>query len=387
MGGLYLHIPFCKSYCNYCDFYSETKLASKSALVAAIIKEAAFRRDFFKELKEKVSTLYFGGGTPSLLSAGEIGMIVKELSDVFETDLTNPSIEFTIEANPDDLIPEYLTQLRRVGVNRLSIGFQSFFDEHLKWMNRRHDSKQALQAFKNAREAGFDNISADLIFGFSLLSIEQWREEVRQIVELKPEHVSAYQLSIEPNSKLGREYERGKYTPVSDEDSLREYEYLRRELTNSGYNHYEISNFALPTKESKHNSSYWNRTPYLGLGPGAHSYNRERRFWNIPDLKNYSAFFNNENNSKADTPFEEEVLTKADILNERVMLSLRMVEGMDLEALKNEFAGKLSGELISNIKSALSKGFLVEQRGKIKIPPEKLFVSDGIIRDLFVETD
>lgn len=369
-------------------------------MVAAIISEIEFRGDFFKKLNEKVTTIYLGGGTPSLLTIQEIESIVKKIVETFNPDFSDKSFEFTMEANPDDLTHEYLQELREVGVNRLSIGFQSFFDDHLKWMNRRHNSLQAKNAFLDARSLGFDNISIDLIFGYSLLSLEQWREEVRQLIELKPEHVSAYQLSIEPNSKLGREYERGKYIPVSDEISFAEYEVLRNELAVAGYNHYEISNFSLPGRESRHNSNYWNRTPYLGLGPGAHSYDGKRRFWNIPDIKKYSSFYNRFNRadapfadavaadvSMADAPFEEEVLSLIDIFNERIMLSLRKTEGMDRGEFSKEFSGMLNDELSRNIEAAVLRGDLVADGNKIKIPPEKLFVSDGIIRDLFVITE
>ncbi len=369
-------------------------------MVAAIISEIEFRGDFFKKLNEKVTTIYLGGGTPSLLTIQEIESIVKKIVETFNPDFSDKSFEFTMEANPDDLTHEYLQELREVGVNRLSIGFQSFFDDHLKWMNRRHNSLQAKNAFLDARSLGFDNISIDLIFGYSLLSLEQWREEVRQLIELKPEHVSAYQLSIEPNSKLGREYERGKYIPVSDEISFAEYEVLRNELAVAGYNHYEISNFSLPGRESRHNSNYWNRTPYLGLGPGAHSYDGERRFWNIPDIKKFTAFYNKLkraddsfadalviNSTLINAPFEEEVLTKIDKFNERLMLSLRKTEGLDRSQFKAEFSGPLFEELTLNIDAALQKGDLITDGSKVKIPPEKLFVSDGIIRDLFVITE
>lgn len=353
-------------------------------MVKSIIAEAEYRSGFFYKLDKKVTTLYFGGGTPSLLSIEEVRYLIDSLSNIFAIDVSDKTFEFTVEANPDDLSLDYLRALRGVGVNRLSLGFQSFVDEHLVWMNRRHNSKQAKEVFSDARKAGFDNVSIDLIFGYSLLTINQWEDEIREIIKLKPEHISAYQMSIEPNSKLGREYEKGKYIPISDESSFREYELLREMLLNAGYLHYEISNFALPQKESKHNSSYWNGTPYLGLGPGAHSYDGKRRFWNLPNIKKYNNFFYKTDNKESDEPVEDEILTASDIFNEKIMLSLRKTEGLDLHDFEVTFPQVQVKELKSKIIKLIDKGELLVDGVKIKIPPEKLFVSDGIIRELFI---
>ncbi len=391
MAGIYIHIPYCKSYCTYCDFYSQTNLSSVGRFAGALISEAKSRRDFFPDSDKVVRTLYLGGGTPSLMNPDDVGRLASALSQIFGFDLSASDFEFTAEVNPDDILPGYAESLAAAGVNRVSMGVQSLYDEHLKWMNRRHTAVRAIDAYKSLREAGIGNISIDLIFGFRALTEPQWIEEIERIIELRPEHISAYQMSIEPGSKLGKDYRRGEYTPPDDDTSYREYEYLRKRLAEAGYDHYEISNFTLPDFKSRHNSSYWEGVPYLGLGPAAHSYDGESRYENIADLGRYLETFGCGNfgcGNRADYSKinRRERLSERDRFNEFIMISLRKTDGADFERITSLFDKSLVERFRENLITVLKEGGVVSDgKGRIKIPPEKLFVSDGIIRDLFID--
>lgn len=346
--------------------------------VEALLSEIKLKKDFFRNNGVPVTTIYLGGGTPSLLSANQLSKIVSTLCEVFEISLKDIE-EFTMEVNPDDVTPDYLAAIKKSGINRLSMGVQSFSDEDLKWMNRRHNSKQSIDAFYNARAAGFDNISLDLIFGFELLTMERWDSNLQKILELRPEHISSYQLSIEPKSKLGLLYEKGCYKAAPDEMSYREYQLLQKSLEDAGYVQYEISNFSLPGKEAIHNSAYWNLTPYLGLGPAAHSFNGDIRSWNCSNLNQYIL-----QTGVGKTCSKQEKLTIRDKFNETIMLSLRKRDGLDPLFLKEKFGESMFGLFEKQSAPLLQSGDLVLSGGKIKIPQEKLFLSDGIIRDLFI---
>jgi len=346
--------------------------------VEALLSETELKKNFFRDSGAPVTTIYIGGGTPSLLSATQLSKIVSTLCKVFEISLKDIE-EFTMEVNPDDVAPDYLSDMKKIGIDRISMGVQSFYDEDLKWMNRRHSSKQAIDAFYNARAAGFDNISLDLIFGFELLTMERWNSNLQKILELRPEHISSYQLSIEPKSKLGSLYEKGCYNATSDEMSYREYQLLQRSLEDAGYIQYEISNFSLPGKVAKHNSAYWNLTPYLGLGPAAHSFDGNNRFWNCSNLNQYIL-----QTGMGKTCSKQEKLTKKDKFNETIMLSLRKRDGLNPGLIKERFGESMFGMFEKQTAPLLKSGNLVLSEGKIKIPQEKLFLSDGIIRDLFI---
>ncbi len=342
----------------------------------ALVCEISLRKDFFKDLGIPLNTIYFGGGTPSLLRPDQLSAIVDSLSESFG--FSQESVkEFTIEVNPDDVTPDYLARIRRLGVNRLSMGVQSFSDTDLRWMNRRHSASQAVDAFRWARAEGFDNISLDLIFGFELLTLEGWRNNLEKMIELRPEHISSYQMSIEPKSRLGRLYERGCYNATSQELSYKEYSILQQMLGEAGYIQYEISNFALPGKEAIHNSAYWNRTPYLGLGPAAHSFDGDCRWWNSSNLNNYIKTSGGKSCSR------KERLSDRDKFNEEVMLSLRRADGLDLGSLRQRFEKSLYDQFYKQM-TALPAGSVGLTGSKIRIPSEKLFLSDGIIRDLFI---
>jgi len=309
---IYIHIPFCKSFCIYCGFYSEICSEKvQNLFVNRLIKEIDDRRE---EITASIGvrTLYFGGGTPSVLSIDSLERIVSYLD-------CGPYEEFTLEVNPEDIVSkgmDYLSRLRSIGVNRISMGVQSFDDGILRWMGRRHDASRAKHAFRMLRESGFDNISIDLIFGLSQLSDEIWKDTLAEVLALRPEHISAYQLSIEEGSTLCEMLSDGRYMEADEDKCRRQYDMLCMILHDAGYHHYEISNFALPGKEAVHNSAYWRRVPYVGLGPGAHSLHGENvRGWNTTDILDWS--------------FEEEHLSPKEIREEIIMLGMRTEAGYE----------------------------------------------------------
>lgn len=371
MYGIYIHIPFCSSFCVYCDFYSVTECNKTELYIEALEKEIQRRK---YDLEGAPRTIYIGGGTPSLLSMEQLERIKSILERYF--DLTEVE-EFSIEVNPDDITPEYASGLRRFGANRVSMGVQSFNDENLRWMRRRHTSEQACRAYGYLRDAGFDNISMDLIFGYkaSPVSDEEalniWEKDIKAMIALRPEHISAYQMSIEPGSILALS---GKYTEPSEEFCQRCYYTLLDMLGGAGYLQYEISNFSLPGFHSRHNSSYWERIPYLGLGAAAHSFDGSVRSWNPSDLKGYIA------NAEAGWGEEyKETLSPDEALEEKVMLGLRKRVGVSLS--EDEYR-----RLLPQINRLSAGGQLIHdtERRHIALPRESLFISDSIIADLLM---
>ncbi len=371
MAGLYVHIPFCSSFCIYCDFYSEVAPERVDAYLEALSREAASRKN---ELSVPPTTLYVGGGTPSLLSERQFSRLSEILRKNFDLQVVE---EFTVEANPDDITPEKLALWRSCGVNRLSIGVQSFCDAHLKWMRRRHDSAAAARAFRMAREAGFRNISLDLIFGYAGLSMREWEASVEEALSLGPEHISCYQMMLEEGTPLTLLAEAGKYSEPPQEECAAQYALLQRRLAEAGYVQYEISNFALPGFESRHNSSYWRREPYLGLGPAAHSFDgARRRSWNDPDLEAWLAAWNPASECRRAGPFE--ILSDKNIFNETVMLSLRTTRGLDLAELDQA----LLAEARPAFDAAIASGNLVPTpEGRLRIPSDRFFISDFAITE------
>lgn len=413
---IYLHVPFCGSFCTYCDFYSEI-CRSRQAFneyADAVIAEIRDRR---KELEmnmsaqDAVNTLYIGGGTPSVLPLDVLSRIVgavsqtERLSLVAEpVEVTTPTElfdEFTVEVNPEDIVEkgrEYVRGLLALGVNRISMGIQSFNDDILRWMNRRHDAGNAVKAFHILRESEVRNISIDLIFGISQLTDETWKDTIEKALELSPEHISAYQLSIEEGSALAKMVADGRYVEASEEQCRRQYDILCRCLGRSGYHHYEISNFAKPGFEAVHNSAYWRRAPYIGLGPGAHSLTGNVRSWNSqelphrqqdetsscnpdrisscnPDSTSCQTSSRNPSGKLATYSRNFETLSPEDIRVERIMLSLRTDKGLEAAALYS-----LADRAVIN--SLLSEGALEKQGGSICIPESRLFTSDEILREL-----
>lgn len=380
MAGIYLHVPFCNSRCIYCGFCSTVSKGLRQKYIPALKREISERGDFFSSLYESdciVKTLYVGGGTPSILPPE---LLKEAVSAIRETFRIAEEIEFTVEVNPDDITEDYAGSLRRMGVNRVSMGVQSFKDSHLKWMRRRHDSQTAVNAYRILRKAGFDNISLDLIFGFPLMTVRDWEDNLDTIIELSPEHISAYQMGIDPDTPLERMEKSGEFSLPSQEDSERMYKILQAKLKAAGYVQYEVSNFCKPGYHSRHNSSYWNRTPYLGLGPGAHSFIGMAREWNTSDIATWC--------NLSILPLREgETLSPVDVFNEILMLGLRTAAGVSLDTLRN--CGPQSPLFISDLLPKLSamesNGLItLTPDGKIKIPPGKFFISDGIIRELFV---
>ena len=386
MAGIYIHIPFCNQFCIYCNFYSVKGKALRSRYVDALHNEIEQKKNFFKDIGVAPQTVYVGGGTPSLLSASQLGELLQHVKEAFGF----TPIEATVEVNPDDITPQYAHDLFTAGFNRVSMGVQSFHDTHLQWMNRRHNGEEAVQAYRNLRAAGFANISLDLIFGYGGLSMQQWEENVGKMIELFPEHISAYQMSIEPGSALCKQLEKGEYDLIPDSQCLDQYSALQRMLSHGGYTQYEISNFARKDSQgnlmiSKHNSSYWTKEPYLGLGPAAHSYNGSQRLWNGNSVAAYCRHY-------AETPIRTssqwalsefggyEDLSVEDIFNESIMLGLRTVAGVSLSSLDQSLLAEVRGEILRHCRL----GNLVKDGDKIRIPSEKLFVSDGIIKDLFI---
>lgn len=420
---IYLHVPFCGSFCTYCDFYSEI-CRSRQAFneyADAVIAEIRDRR---KELEmnmsaqDAVNTLYIGGGTPSVLpldvlsrivgavsQTERLSLVTEQLSLVTEpVEVTTPAElfdEFTVEVNPEDIVEkgrEYVRGLLALGVNRISMGIQSFNDDILRWMNRRHDAGNAVKAFRILRGSGVRNISIDLIFGISQLTDETWKDTIEKALELSPEHISAYQLSIEEGSALAKMVADGRYVEASEEQCRRQYDILCRCLGRSGYHHYEISNFAKPGFEAVHNSAYWRRAPYIGLGPGAHSLTGNVRSWNSqelphrqqdetsscnpdrisscnPDSTSCQTSSRNPSGKLATYSRNFETLSPEDIRVERIMLSLRTDKGLEAAELYS-----LAGRTVIN--SLLSEGALEKQGGSIRIPESRLFTSDEIIREL-----
>ena len=392
---IYIHVPFCGSFCTYCDFYSEICRSGQAfnEYADAVIAEIYSRQEELSmnmSAQDAVNTLYIGGGTPSVLPLDVLSRFVEVVKLAAEpVEATSLFEEFTVEVNPEDIVEkghEYVRGLIALGVNRVSMGVQSFDDGILRWMNRRHDASRAVEAFRILRECGVRNISIDLIFGLSQLTDEMWKDTMKKALDLAPEHISAYQLSIEEGSSLAKMVADGRYVEATEEQCLRQYDILCRCLRRSGYHHYEISNFAKPGFEAVHNSGYWRRAPYVGLGPGAHSLTGNVRSWNSQELphRTSTAKLDNEPNKNTDgslgwnlTTYSRnfETLSPEDIRVERIMLSLRTDKGLETTELYS-LADR------SVIDTLLSEGVLEVRDTRIRIPEDRLFTSDEIIREL-----
>ena len=374
MAGIYVHIPFCASRCAYCDFFSTLRLADAGErYVDALIAEARLRHG---ELRgERVKTLYLGGGTPSQLPVALLLRLVEGLRDVF--DLSGLE-EFTVEANPDDVTAEWCAALPPLGVNRVSMGVQSFEDDILRLIGRRHTAQQAVEAVENLRQADIRNISIDLIFGLPGQTVESWTASVKQAIALAPQHISAYGLTYEEGTRLWRQRERGEVVEVPEEQCIEMYRILVDTLQTAGYEHYEISNFALPGYHSRHNSSYWNDTPYLGLGAAAHSYDGDVRRYNPADLQEYI-----DKVMAGETACEQEVLTQVERYDERVMLGLRTARGIDAEMLRSDFGDEAWQHFTREAQGHIAAGHLAVKDGnRYVLTREGIMLSDAVIRDL-----
>lgn len=372
---IYLHIPFCKQKCSYCNFHFSTSLGLKDEMLSAIKKEIQLRRN---ELENKsLKSLYFGGGTPSVLSVDEIKFLIDEIQKYFSF---NNNIEITLESNPDDLNKNFLKELSGTEINRLSIGTQSFFDEDLKLMNRAHNASEAENSIKRAQDFGLENISIDLIYGSPTSNFEIWKENLNKTIELQVPHVSSYALTVEPKTALEKWIENGKVSSPEEAEQNQEFYYMKDFLKDNGFDHYEISNFGKPGFHSKHNSAYWKSEPYLGIGPSAHSYNGSlERSWNVANNPIYI-----KNLSQNILPKETENLSEKDRFNEMMMIGLRTIWGVDLDKINQNFSSEIIDYLSQEIKSKLESGILIIENNYLKIPEKHWFLADGIASDLFI---
>ena len=376
MAGIYLHIPFCKKACYYCDFHFSTSPQYKTEMIQALRSELIMQKDFLEN--QKIETIYFGGGTPSLLSAEELHFVISEINNYFEV---LPSAEITLEANPDDLNPQKVRELKQTSINRFSIGIQSFFEEDLKWMNRAHNSQEAESSIKRVQDAGFENITLDLIYGFPLLNNEKWLSNISRVLDFNVPHISAYSMTVEPATALASFINKGKQQPMNESQSVEQFILLMKHLQHAGFEQYEISNFARPGMISKHNSNYWKGIPYLGIGPSAHSYNGENRSWNISNNAKYIRSIEN-----GDIPAETEVLTIANKMNEYIMTSLRTIWGMDLDFITARF-GSDYYKLVENNLQVINKDWIKKDQKLVTLTQEGKLYADRIAAELFVDAD
>lgn len=377
MAGIYIHIPFCKKLCHYCDFYHVISNDDKQAFIDAISREITYRKDYTGT--ETVNTLYFGGGTPSVLSPAELGKIVDLTRAAFTID--NES-EITLEVNPDDISPEYLKEIRGTGINRISMGVQSWNDKIIHMLNRRHNASQAEEALDNIFNAGFSNVTIDLIYGIPGLSQEEWRKSLIKTFSKPVTHLSAYHLTIEPGTVFGKMKERGILTEIEEEESAAQFGLLTELAAEAGFIHYEISNFGKPGFFSVHNTNYWKQVPYLGLGPSAHSFNRYSRQWNLSDVKKYIKYAGTE---KAEGGREElDIKTR---FNEYIMTSLRTMWGIDLEYTERNFE-KEGYDYVVNIASKyISYGMMRQEKNTLVLTDQGIMISDNIIAGFMMPGD
>lgn len=372
MSGIYIHIPFCKQKCIYCNFYSVANLNKKEAYIDALLKEISLTKDYLPD--RQIDTLYFGGGTPSLCSTAELGSIVNELSKHYHF---AHNFEFTIEANPEQLNQEYIHGLKGIGVNRLSIGTQSFQDDILKILHRRHSAEEAIQSIMTAAESGFDNISIDLIYDIAFRSEGMWRSDLETALALPVTHLSAYSLTVEENTLLAKKIRDGEPFTFDDELSERDFNLLQTMTSEAGFEQYEISNFAKDGKISRHNFSYWIGTPYLGLGAAAHSYDGAARKWNVANITDYITGINEEK-----PRIESEILTDDQRYDEYVLLRLRTSLGIDLTEVEKRFGTEKKRHLQKQIQTVNPKYYTL-QDDVIRLSKDGKLFADAVAVELF----
>ncbi len=374
MAGIYIHIPFCKQACSYCDFHFSTNQQTRKGLAVAISKEIEIQKNYLEG--EIIQTIYFGGGTPSLLHADELSVILDSIRSTKQI-IDHP--EITLEANPDDLSVARLKEFSDVGINRLSIGIQSFHSDLLTFLNRVHDGAAAIASFKNARDAGFKNISIDLIYAIPGENESQWMDDIRNAIALQPDHLSCYSLTIEEKTVFGKWVATGKLKVTEDDVAARHLETLMGELENAGYEHYEISNFAKPGFQSKHNSNYWKQEKYLGVGPSAHSYDGNSRQFNISNNTRYTKFI-----QQGTVPFEKETLSPSDKINEYILTTLRTQWGTDLQKLQNDYGYDLKKENYDYLSDLFKNGLAALNADVLQLTRKGKLFADKISSDLFV---
>lgn len=372
MAGIYLHIPFCKQACHYCDFHFSTSLKYKDELLQSLIKEIQLQKNYL--LNDTIETIYFGGGTPSILEAGDINLLLDTITGLHTV---TTDAEITLEANPDDLDKAKIQSLRQTPVNRFSIGIQSFFDDDLQWMNRVHRANEAEASVKRAQDNEFENITVDLIYGYPLLTEQKWKHNLNKVFELDVPHVSAYSMTVEPQTALASFIRNKKQPAMNEQQSAEQFNLLMDAMQTHGFEHYEISNFCKPGHYSRHNSNYWHGVKYLGIGPSAHSYNGEARQWNIANNTKYIQSIQTNT-----LPVETERLTESNRLNEYIMTSLRTIWGLDLDKL-NTIAATSSNVLINQARPFLEKEWIIKKDNKIYLTQTGKLYADHIAGELF----
>lgn len=373
MSGIYIHIPFCKQACHYCDFHFSTSMSKKEAMISALKKELKLRKEEFKE--DLVETIYFGGGTPSVLSTKEINDIIES---VYENYQIGQNPEITLEANPDDLSKDRIIQLSNSPINRLSIGIQSFFEEDLKLMNRAHNALEAEECiYETTRH--FKNISIDLIYGIPGMTNERWKQNIEKVLSFKIPHISSYALTVEPKTALASFIQKGLVPPVKDEVAQEHFDILLDEMEEAGFESYEISNFGKPGYFSKNNSAYWQQKKYIGIGPSAHSFDGKRRGWNINNNPKYIKAI-----EKNELPMEIEELSTTDKYNEYVMTGLRTIWGVSLTKVSEEFGRQYHKYLLKQADKYLEEQLLFIDGAMLLTTKKGRFLADGIASDLFM---
>jgi oxygen-independent coproporphyrinogen-3 oxidase len=371
---LYLHIPFCHQACHYCDFHFSTRLSGKAALVEALIKEIELQKDYLG--RRELSTIYFGGGTPSTLSPRELSSIFKAIDKHFEVLV---GAEITLEANPEDLTPEYLSALKELGVNRLSIGIQSFHASNLTFMNRNHDVTQARKSIQDAQAIGLNNISIDIIYGIPSNDMDMLEQDLAAAVATGVQHISAYSLTIEPKTVFGHQLKKGIFKETPEQHMAAAFEFTHQYLENQGFMAYETSNFAKTGFESQHNSSYWRQESYLGIGPAAHSFNQTTRQWNVSNNTTYVKQL-----ASGIIPAEVEILSPENQINEYIMTQLRTHWGIDLNFLRERFAAIETPFPDNEILGWVSSGYATLENDRLKLKGQGKLIADGLAAEIFI---
>jgi oxygen-independent coproporphyrinogen-3 oxidase len=375
MAGIYLHIPFCTQKCHYCNFFSLASKKNTAAFVSAICNEIVLQKDYLQN--EIISTIYFGGGTPSLLNNSDLKNIFE---NVFSTFKIEEDAEITLEANPDDLKIDKIKELSDSPINRLSIGIQSFFDDDLQFLNRSHSSNQASEAIFNAHKQGLSNISIDLIYGIPTLTDKKWKENIKIAIDSGVQHISAYSLTVEANTAFDLFIKKGRIKAPEEEQAARQFEILMDTMNNQGFIHYEISNFCKEGFFSRHNSNYWKQQKYLGLGPSAHSFDLDSRQWNVANLQQYIQSINAGN-----IPFEKEILTASQKYNEYIMTGLRTIWGVNLKEVKLKFGEEFLSYLNKNSQKYIADKTMELKENALILTEKGKFLADGIASDLFID--
>lgn len=377
MAGIYIHIPFCKKACTYCDFHFSTSLKYAEEMVDAICTEIRLKKDRLQN--ETIGSIYFGGGTPSVLPAKAFEKIFDTINSCFSI---AANAEITMEANPDDLDQQKINALRQLPINRFSIGIQSFFEEDLVWMNRAHTALEAESCIKRSQDAGFENLSIDLIYGYPLLTDQKWLNNIAKAIELKTPHISAYSLTVEPRTALANAIQKGKQLALDDEQSAAQFLILNQHLTTVGFEHYEISNYSLPGCYAIHNTNYWRGVPYLGIGPSAHGFDKTTRYLNVANNAKYLAALTK--NQLAET-IEE--LSEVDQFNEYIMTALRTQWGLDLDKITTDFGKAYTEQTRLQASAFIAEDKLILDKNIITLTKQGKLFADGIASALFVEND